>query len=79
MKCMPNRARTHPTPLTFLTNVGIVVLVGYAIYSTGNPLALLALTLLHELPVVMFGAPAAEKPEDPDDDNPSIGFHADIG
>jgi len=43
---------THPTPLTLLSNLGVIALIGFALYVTSNPLVLLALMVLPALPYV---------------------------
>ena len=41
---------THPTPLTLISNVAVVAVVGLALYLTHELTALLGLLLVRELP-----------------------------
>jgi len=71
---------THPTPLTLVQNIAVMVVVGIAVYLSGSPLPLFCLLLLQPLPILqMDGQPVMVRGDELDDDRnrePEIGFTA---
>ncbi|WP_374335489.1 hypothetical protein [Methyloversatilis sp.] len=66
----------HPTFLVGALNVLIVAMITYIVWRTGNPLALLGITLLQQVPI--FEAPAQDPEHPHDSGDHRIGFNADI-
>ena len=56
-------------------NIGIIVLILVALLVLKNPLALLAIVLLREMPYELLLPPEQEEPEEGE---PCMGFHADV-
>lgn len=68
----------HPTFLVGFLNITIILLIGFIVLHTSNPLALFGLTLLQQIPV--FEAPEQDPAESypHDSGDHRIGFNADI-
>jgi hypothetical protein len=69
---------------TLILNFLIILLTGFGLVLTGDPLMVLVLFFMHDLPMHVvtneqqIRAAAMEKDHDDDDDDPNIGFTAKI-